>query len=217
MRRLFLLFLTFAWACPALAAGPAEGPGCLGVTADECVRWLRTTMTLDEGFLASALAQRRRVDVNGRPIGGAGMITVNGNLPGRIEPFAFLLHLGPGDIVRSVESNLLQNVMPAHTEELYDQSALYEVVTRLLGRRCGAIVKLDLYRFFENIVKPRIRQQREDVASGLFGLHRVLSHAEAVPYCGGVTFSYTNLVEWRGSADVRAGRNQKDFSSIKLQ
>ncbi len=200
---------------PAIALGPGDGPGCLGVMAGECVRWLRATMNLDENFLAASLARRHQVDVNGRPLGG-GLVTINGTLPGRVDQFVILLHLRPDDTVRKVESNLLINLIDARTEAVYDQSGFYEIVWRLLGRRCAGMTKLDLYRFFENIAKPRIRQERRDFSGGLFGLHRLVSQAGGMPYCG-VGFGYTNLTEWRGSAEMAAGRNFKEFSSIELQ
>jgi len=200
---------------PAGAVEPADGPGCLGVTVAECVGWLRATMTLDEGFLADAMARRHEVDVNGRPL-GSGLVVVNGKLPERPGQFVILLHLGLGDIVKRVESNLTTRLTDARTEAAYDQSGLYQIVWRLLGRRCAGIVKLDLYRFFENSVKPRIRQEQQDLSKGLWGMHRLVSHASGVPYCG-VRFGYTGLTEWRGSADIRSARNPKEFSSIQLE
>ena len=211
------LFGLAAWGqpVPAIAAALADGPGCLGVMAEECVRWLRATMILDESFLAGSMARRHQTDVNGKPLGG-GLVTVNGKLPGRVEGFVILLHLRPDDTVRRVESNLLSDLVDAHTELRYDHSGLYEIVSRLLGRRCPGIVKMDLYRFVENSVLPRLKQERQDFTGGLFGLHRVHWHAAGVPYCG-VTVGYTTLIEWRGSADPRAGRSKKSFSSIELQ
>jgi hypothetical protein len=203
-------------AAPALAAGPADGPGCLGVTVEECVRWLRATLTLDEGFLASSLARRHQTDVNGRPLGG-GLVTVNAKLPGDLYPFVVLLHLRPDDTVARVESTLQVNLIAARTEQLYDHSGLYDMVWRLVGRRCPGLVKLDLYRFFENSVKPRVTQQRQDLSSGLNGLHRVLSHADGVPYCGGVSLAYTHLLEWRGGNNPEAAVKRTQFSSIELQ
>jgi hypothetical protein len=212
---LLLILLACLRAAPAAAAGPGDGPGCLGVTAEECVRWLRATMVLDENFVAEAMARRHQVDVNGRPLGG-GLVTVNGKLPQRVDQFVILLHLRPDDIVRRVESNLLINLIEARTEPVYDQSGFYDIVWRVLGRRCAGLNKLELYRFFENAVKPRIRQEQHDLSSGLWGLHRLVSHAAGVPYCG-TTFGYTVLTEWRGSAEMKAGRNFKEFSSIALQ
>jgi len=199
----------------AHALGAADGPGCLGVRVEQCVGWLRATMQVDESFLAGALAQRHQVDVNGRPLGG-GLLTVNAKLPDRVDQFVILLHLRPDDTVARVESNLLLNLIDARTEPVYDQSGLYDIVWRLLGRRCAGIDKLGLYRFFENAVKPRIRQEQKDLASGLWGVHRLVSHAAEVPYCG-AGFTYTNLTEWRGSADMKAGRNFKQFSAIELK
>jgi len=213
----FLLGLVAgAPATSAIAAVPADGPGCVGVSAEECVRWLRATMVLDERFVADAMARRHQTDVNGRPLGG-GLVTVYGRLPQRMEQFVILLHLRPDDTVRSVESNLLLNLIEVRTEEVYDQSALYDIVWRLLGRRCPGIGKIQLYRFFENSVKPRITHRQEDLSSGLSGLHRIVSHAAGVPYCGGVTLSYTNLLQWRGGKNPAAVAKQKQFSSIELQ
>ena len=200
---------------PAAALGPADGPGCLGVSVGECVQWLRATMTLDERFLAEALARRHEVDVNGRPL-GSGLVVVNGQLPERPGQFVILLRLGPGDIVRRVESNLVASLIGARTESGYDRSGLYQIVWRVLGRRCAGMAKLDLYRFFENSVKPQIRQEQQNLSKGLWGMHRLVSRAAGVPYCG-IRFGYTGLTEWRGSSDIRSGRNFKEFSSIELE
>jgi hypothetical protein len=199
----------------AYAFGAADGPGCLEVRLEQCVGWLRATMQVDESFLATALARRHQVDVNGRPLGG-GLVSVNAKLPDRVDQFVILLHLRPDDTVLRVESNLLVNLIDARTEPVYDRSGFYDIVWRLLGRRCAGLNKLDLYRFFENAVKPRIRQEQKDLASGLWGLHRLVSHAAGVAYCG-TSFTYTNLTEWRGSADMKSGRNFKQFSAIELQ
>jgi hypothetical protein len=203
------------WAVPAMAVGPGDGPGCLGVTVAECVAWLRVTMTLDENFLAQAMARRREVDVNGQPL-GSGLVVVNGRLPERLEQFVLLLRLGPNDTIRRVESNLTIRLTDARTEAVYDQSGFYDIVWRVLGRRCPGIAKLDLYRFFENSVKPRIRQEQQDLSKGLWGVHKLISHAAGVPYCG-VSFGYTGMTEWRGSSDIRSGRNFTDFAFIELE
>ena len=76
-------------------------------------------------------------------------------------------------------------------------------------------VRLQLFDTYQRTF-PRIRQQQEDLSSGLWGLHRLHSRAAGVPYCG-ANFAYSNLTEWRGSAEMRAGRTFKEFSSIELQ
>jgi hypothetical protein len=200
----------------AIAAEPADGPGCLGVTAEVCVQWLRATMTVDEKFLAGAMARRHEVDVNGKPVSG-GFVTVYARLPGKLDPFVLLLHLRPDDTVQRVESNLLGSLLDAGTERSYDASGLFEVASRLLGRRCPNLRKIDLYRFFENSVKPRVTRQRQDLSSGINGLHRILWHAAGIPYCGGITLAYNQVLEWRGSKDPEAAAQQTVFSSIELQ
>ncbi|MGE3784744.1 MAG: hypothetical protein AB7H71_18625 [Alphaproteobacteria bacterium] len=181
----------------------------------ECVAWLRATMALDENSLAQAMARRHEVDVNGRPL-GSGLVVLYGRLPERPEQFVLLLRLGPSDTVRRVEANLTVRLTDARTETVYDQSGFYAIVWRVLGRRCPGIAKLDLYRFFENSVKPRIRQEQQDFSKGLWGRHRLISHAAGVPYCG-VSFGYTGMTEWRGSSDIKSGRNFTEFAFIELE
>ena len=101
---LLIWLVAGAGLAPAVAAQPADGPGCIGVTAEECVRWLRATMTLDEGFLANSMARRHQVDVNGKPIGG-GLVTVYAKLQGELDAFVILLHLRPDDTVQSAVSS----------------------------------------------------------------------------------------------------------------
>jgi hypothetical protein len=215
-RHLAIAIAACALSEPAVAVQPADGPGCIGVAAEECVRWLRATMLLNENSVAESMARRHQTDVNGRPLGG-GFVTVYARLPERMEQFVILLHLRPDDTVERAESNLLHNLIEAHTEAVYDSSELYEIVWRLLGRHCPGISKLDLYRFFKNSVKPRITHQQEDFSSGLNGLHRVVSHADGVPYCGGVTLAYTNLLQWHGGNNPEAAAKKTQFSSIELR
>ena len=210
------LGLVAAGASSALAASPAETPGCVGVGVAECLASLRASMRVDENFLAASLARRQQLDVNGRPLGG-GLVTVNAKLPDRVDEFIILLHLAPGERVRSVESNVLLNLLEARTEPVYDASAVFDILSRLLGRRCPGLERLALYRFFENLVKPRITRQQEDLSTGLDALHRILSHAAGVPLCGGVTLAYTSLLEWRGGKNPEAAARRKEFSSIELE
>jgi hypothetical protein len=212
-------FITAA-AMPALAAGPVDGPGCIGVQLTECLAWLRTTMKLDESFLASSLARRHQTDINGRPLGG-GLVTVNaqlpGQAPGQTDLFVILLHLLPDDTVRQVDSNLMYGLVAADTETLYDRSALYEIVWRLVGRRCPGMTKPWVYQFFQNAVKPKIAHQRQDLSTGLEGLHRILSHAPPVPFCGGVSLGYSNRLQWRGSQTPQPAAKLDQFSYIELR
>ena len=105
---------------------------------NDCLAWLRSTLRIDEHFLAQALTHRHQTDVNGRPLGG-GLVTVNAQLPGKTDAFVILLHLRPDDTVRQADSNLLYGLVEAVTEPVYDRSGLYEIVWRLIGRRCPGI------------------------------------------------------------------------------
>jgi hypothetical protein len=143
-------------------------------------------------------------------------VTVYGRLPQSAAQFVILLHLRPDDTVGRVESNVTLNLLDARTEAVYDQSGFYDITWRLLGRRCPGLSKIDLYRFFENTVKPQVRVDREDFPGGLFSLHAITSRAAGVPYCG-ARFGYSNLVEWRGAKDLRTARQLKSFSYFDLE
>jgi hypothetical protein len=209
--------LAWCLAPPAARAAPnpLDGPGCLGVPAEACVRWLQATMRLHEGLIANALAQRHRVDVNGRRL-GQGLVRLTGGLPDRTETLAVLVRLNPDDTVASVESSLMRDLIPATTELAYDQSGVYEIVARILGRRCANLTKLDLYRFIENSVKPRIKTERRDLSAGLLGRHRQIARAADLPYCG-ARFTYTTYVEWTGASNMEAGRNVSGYWSIEVK
>src|SRR5260370_28260059 len=103
---------------PAIAAELADGPGCIGVMAEECVRWLRATMTLNENFLVGAMAHRHDTDVNGRPIGG-GVVTVYAQLPGELYAVVIALHLRPDATGERVRSRLWHDVCSGDTERVY--------------------------------------------------------------------------------------------------
>ncbi len=217
---LLLGLAAYAAATPAIAAGPADGPGCLGVPLADCLGWLRTTMKLDESSLRSALAERHATDVNGRPLGG-GLVTVTATLrsgaAGTGDTFVLLLRLSGDDTVRGVDSNLLHGLRESRTEAVSDSSGLYEIAWRVIGRRCPGMTRIELYRFFENTVKPRITHQRQDLSTGINGLHRILSQSGAVPFCGGVTVSYASRLQWRGGQNLEAAAKRDEFAYIELR
>jgi len=196
-------------------ANPLAGPGCLGAPAESCVRWLQATMRLDEGLIAAALARRHRVDVNGRRL-GPGLVSLSGRLPDRTETLVLLVRLNPDDTVAGVESSLMRDLIPSTAEAAYDQSGVYEIVARILGHRCPSLTRLDLYRFIENSVKPRIRIERRDLSAGLLGRHRQTARAADLPYCG-ARFTYTTYVEWTGANNMEAGRNVSGYWSIEVK
>ena len=106
---------------PVTAVRHGNGPSCLGVPVAECVVWLRMAMTIDENFLAQAMARRHEVDLNGQPL-GSGLVVVNGRLPQRPDQFVLLISPGLADTVRRVESNLAIRLTDAGAEVVYDQS-----------------------------------------------------------------------------------------------
>src|SRR5438094_134419 len=162
-------------AAQAAAPNPLDGPGCLGVPAEACVRWLQATMRLDEGLIPAALARRHRVDVNGRRL-GQGLVNLTGRLPDRTETLALLLHLNPDDTVASVEASLMRDLIPSTTEAAYDQSGVYEIVARILGHRRDAGVGVFRARSAQKTTHHKRHEGRAKKAKAQQRLirHRVL-------------------------------------------
>jgi hypothetical protein len=215
----FVVALAVAASARTFAQQPgtdaAQGPGCLGQKVEACVQSLRASMQLDEGRLASALSRRHMTDVNGRPF-GAGLVNISGRIPGRTQTQVMLLRLAADDTVASVEASLLGDLIPARAAEAYDQSGVYDIVARILGRRCPGLERLALYRFIENAMKPRIKMERRDLSAGLLGRHRLTARAADVPWCG-AHFTYTTFVEWTGANNMESGRNPAGYWSIEVK
>jgi hypothetical protein len=215
----FVVALAVAASARTFAQQPgtdaAQGPGCLGQKVEACVQSLRASMQLDEGRLASALSRRHMTDVNGLPF-GAGLVNISGRIPGRTQTQVMLLRLAADDTVASVEASLLGDLIPARAAEAYDQSGVYDIVARILGRRCPGLERLALYRFIENAMKPRIKMERRDLSAGLLGRHRLTARAADVPWCG-AHFTYTTFVEWTGANNMESGRNPAGYWSIEVK
>jgi len=191
-----VLLSTLALLTTVAAASPqTSSTGCVGAPVAACVASLRASMTLEEGQLADALAQRRRTDVNGR-----GVAALFGRLPGRPDLVKIVLALTPDDRVKAAAATLPHDPRRARTEEEYAETGVYELAQRLAGARCPDPSPLAFYRFFENAVKPRIAVSRQDLRGAFAGGHRELALAERVPYCG-VFVNYTGSRSWSGADD----------------
>lgn len=208
-----------ATVCLVLGAVAATGAraqtGCLGYPLDACLGSLRSSLAVDESFIAGSLARRHRVDVNGRTI-GSGLVSISAKLPGRLEPLLILVHLAPDDRVTAIETALLRDPMPARTETEYDETGLYQLTLRLLGRRCPEMTPLGVFRFFENSVKPAVQRTQEDIRGGILGGHRRTDWSKPLPFCG-AWFSYGGQVQWSGPLDLNFGRNITTVYTIKLE
>lgn len=187
--------------------------GCLRVPITTCVAALRASMIMDGNYLVGTLATRQHVDVNGRRLGGT--INVSGLLPNQMEPVTMLLSVGPDDRVTQIEASLLGNPLTALTEQGFRDTGLYDVVVRSLGNRCSELSPPNLYRFFENTVKPRVTVTQQD-SGGIFSSHEQIFRAERIPYCG-VSFTFFQRRTFSGPQDPNFASNIRDFWSIRLE
>jgi hypothetical protein len=213
MRRIALFVAILLLAGAPAQAQPAPA-GCVGATVTACVASLRVSMTLEEGLLATSLERRHAVDVNGRPL-GHGIVTAIARLPGDVRPVTLVLDLTPDDRVAAATATLLRDPRPAHTEEEYAATGLYDLAMRLAGARCPDNRPLAVARFFENAVKPRIVTTREELHA-IAGRHKEQSLAEHVPYCG-LYVTYIGLRHWAGAADWRHAAKPEERHLIRFE
>lgn len=213
LRRLVSALPLLVTVAAAMAQAPPSA-GCVGATVTACVAGLRTSMVLDEGLLANALAQRRKTDVNGRPIGGG--MTIFARLPDRPDPVPIALTLTPDDRVATAAARLLHDPRLARTEQDYAETGLYELALRLAGNRCPDPAPLALYRFFENSVKPRLHTSREDLRGAFAGGHREVSVAERVPYCG-IAVTFIGVRTWSGADDSHFSQKVSRTEMIRFE
>lgn len=174
-------------------------PGCIGEDKYTCVATLaqKLAITDDAGSKELNLFADVHYDVNGRPVNGSRVI-LNGFIPnyrdiGHGSAYMTVI-LGPDGNVSSVEAKLLKSFGLARTQEEYDATSVYEIVSAVAARQCPNLSKSEVARWIENTVKPRMRQKPEDHSkkgkeerklSSEEGIHSFrLLEAPRIAFCG---------------------------------
>lgn len=132
--------------------------GCIGRDAHTCAASLAQVLAVGDSYKNPALLRQGRVDVNGN--GLIDDIVLRGFLPNRAQPgpedgMDMVLKLDVQRRVGEMAILLRHDPTAARTAEEYDATGLYETVGTILHDRCPGLARLELYRFFENTVKPQ--------------------------------------------------------------
>lgn len=201
---------------PAIPSGPSPSFGCLGHSLDQCRAVLSYWLATRDDEIDSELQRVQKVDVNGKRF-----------LPDRIGPLfshsggitkrmAVELEFDATKMVTGVDVNgLPRPPSTAATQEDYDDTGLYEAAQIIFGQECNDTSKLALYRFFENVIKPKIRFEMPKIdASGGEIEETHFAKALDVPYCGHKV-NYTDLFGY-GTRDVSEDNPKGTFSLISF-
>jgi hypothetical protein len=216
-----MLFLAGMGQGSAASSSPGFTPeeahaGCYKTDLRVCMVSLGTAFWFDMSVVAAQIAKRNELDVNGRT--AHRKITIDARLPGHAEVIGITLTLAspsPNDRVEKIEFDLPGDPELAHTASEYDSTRLYDVVSVVLGNRCPGLDRMALYRFYENVIKPR---ENTKVAVQRYGIFRYTKEAidtEPAPFCGAM-FSLHSRSEFSGVPDM-PNRNPKTLSLITIE
>lgn len=200
----------------AASAAPAESKGCIGRPLATCLATLRSGFEFpDPDTIEAWIIANDEVDVNGKPIDQSPSLSLSGHFKAFIEDGKVQtidVDYSRSKVVSSVLVHLRADPAIAETESGYRNTGLYEAMALVLGDDCPAIDRTDVYRFFQNIVKPRIRYDDDDIEVDMTNASWTRSHhAKGLFYCGR-RFEY--VASYGTDTDAITLENEHGFSSL---
>lgn len=173
----------------------AKKGGCISKPLDACLRNLQVAFHLTGvNDIDRQLRANEAVDVNGKRVRERRQLNLTGNLDGWAENLQLAqVEYDKDKTVYYAEMSLPGEPSSANTEDEYAKSGLYEALVLLLGSDCPDMKRLEVYRFFQNDVKPKIVNEgrRTDYNDTGIDTH-YFRKAVDIPLCGR-KFSYTHL------------------------
>lgn len=180
----------------ATASQPAAAAseGCIGHSLAECIAHMRSTLRVDEGELGQQLNRAAETDVNGKPLGGANLLTASAFYPDSSSPDLVTFDRDATGNVTRVEVSLKGTPQFAHTAQEYSETGLSLAFRAVLPTSCAeAQNDLTVFRFFENSVKPTLRIGNKDTTiDETHASTDRMSQSAALPFCG-VKVRYSHL------------------------
>jgi hypothetical protein len=192
-----MLMLALTAAAIHAASVPTSRPAlrqsaCLGRSLDECLASLRAHLELNDQDIASARPLIDRVDVNGKSVRDHMSFNFRATWPdkGSASEAQVSLEFDAAGLIDKVNFGLISDPRLAKTQDEYDETGLYEVTNAVLGdTSCPRSDRLQLYRFFENEVKPTIGWARLGRRRDTYEKWQ----SRVLPLCG-VRFVYFSLL-----------------------
>lgn len=165
------------------------GPICLNKPISTCVRELKPLFKIINGELEESLITWGKVDVSGKPVIGKTNIFVQFQFAKDVKLHHFR-HLH----VRLDSKGYVGNIGmdfdygdpgTANTKEEYDETGLFDILAPMLPSGCAQKDRLNLYRFFNDVIKPTISLPDRETFVGIdFADDSIKYRSDRVPMCG---------------------------------
>jgi hypothetical protein len=169
----------------------AEPGGCIGEHVFTCVASLSQRLTVSDYWREATLFRQPGVDVNGKPLPPP-LVLLSAYLPaaaptepGTKRPMIQIgIEADAERRVRNVSVLLPSDPMLQSTAADYARTGLYEVLAAVARPSCPNLQPLEVYRFFENEVKPQARSIGERKDKTLTDTTITRSSVANATYCG---------------------------------
>jgi hypothetical protein len=171
----------------AIHASEDSNVNCLGSTLKNCLHVLFDRFDFSNAkSLVDQMNRNDAVDVNGKRVVEKRSLMAVGRLHGMKDSQLVTLQIDYTDagIVDGMDVGLPRDPALAKTDVEYRESGLYEAFGVVFGDTCASMDRMDLYRFFENNIKPKIGHDGKSVDISMDHVSEDYgSHAD-VTYCG---------------------------------
>ncbi len=173
----------------------ARRGGCINKPLDVCLHNLEALYRISPyESIADQVRGNEAVDVNGQKVRKKNLLIIEGYMEGWPQILTIDLEYTASRTVSYIGLTLPSDPSFAETSEDYAKTGLYEGIVLLLGSECQNIGRLDVYKFFQNSVKPKIiREGKTTEIHDTSAEISYFSKALNIPFCGR-NFSYTHLV-----------------------
>lgn len=178
---------------PAASPDQPAAPGCVHNSIEYCLQVFRTGMSFDEASAQEQIDRANQKDINGKPL-GMRYLTLDGHING-VDGFAMaMLQIGKDGNVESAHFSLPADPKNASTFDEYEKTGLFQALVMMAGVPCNGQQRPEIYRFFENTIKPKIsRPQKLSELNEAHASTNYVSSAEGIPYCG-AKLSYSQVL-----------------------
>lgn len=164
---------------------PTTTSPCLGQPIAACLDQIAINYQFNRDEIATSLARMDRRDVNGKLVTDQRHLTVFAWKGSLDQSTLFSIDLTQTNIVSHMSLGLIRSPEFRSTEEDYDSSGLLEAMSLAFPQSCWNGSKTELYRWFENTVKPKIVREPEKTEFDQYGARTSLfRHSSWITYCG---------------------------------
>jgi hypothetical protein len=177
-------------------------PGCIGEDQYTCVATLAQKFAVADYSQDRSVIAEPKYDVNGKPL--TRKFEILGYVPrpdiekrnpeATLFPTHFVLKMAGNGKVSALEVEFVGDPTLARTQEEYDATDAYEAVSAITAKNCPTLSRIEVAKWIENTIKPKLKSYRGRVRRGTAELEL----SKKTSFCGR-TFQFGSLWVRRGS------------------